>query len=227
MTTRLCPMRVGVDTVYAVQGEGFVLVDGGQPGCAALLPRRLAAARVPAHEVRLIVVTHGHWDHIGCVAALRGLSGAPVAMHEAERDRLELGRKVMPPGVTAWGKVLVGPIRAMMRRARLEPAPVDLPVADEGLSLAPYGVAGRVVHTPGHSPGSLSVVLASGDALVGDLAMSMLPLRLRPGLPIFAEEPARLRGSIEALLSAGARTIHPAHGPPFPASVLERALRQL
>jgi glyoxylase-like metal-dependent hydrolase (beta-lactamase superfamily II) len=67
------------------------------------------------------------------------------------------------------------------------------------------------------------VLLDSGEAFVGDLAMNMIPLRLTPGLPIFAEQPALLQGSIERLLALGARTIYPAHGPAFPASVLERA----
>ena len=147
-------------------------------------------------------------------------------MHAAERVRLEKSERIMPPGRTAWGTVLASVISTtLMRIARGAPATVDVAIGDEGLSLAPWGIDGRVVHTPGHSPGSVSVLLASGDAMVGDLAMNMFPLRLGPGLPIFAEDPSLLRGSIERLLSLGAKTIHPAHGGAFPATVLEKALR--
>jgi glyoxylase-like metal-dependent hydrolase (beta-lactamase superfamily II) len=110
---------------------------------------------------------------------------------------------------------------------RIAPATVDIAVPDEGMSLEPYGVRGSVLHTPGHSPGSLTILLESGDALVGDLAMNQFPLRIGPGLPIFAEELPRLKASIERLLALGATTIHPAHGRAFPAAVLRQAVATL
>jgi glyoxylase-like metal-dependent hydrolase (beta-lactamase superfamily II) len=67
-------------------------------------------------------------------------------------------------------------------------------------------------------------VLDSGDAIVGDLATNRMPLRLRPGLPIFAEDMAQVKCSIEKLLAAGVKTIYPAHGKPFPADVLKAAV---
>lgn len=226
MATQIRRIPVGIANVYAVAGTGTVLVDGGQPGKERLVARALRT--IPASTVKLIVVTHGHWEHIGCVAEMKRLTGAPVAIHQAERERIEKALKIMPPARTPWGKVFGSlVIVPMMRMARLQPQQVDIALTDDEWSLEPFGVDGKVVHTPGHSPGSVSILLASGDALVGDLAMSMFPLRLSPGLTIFAEEEGRLRGSIEKLLSMGATTIHPGHGRPFPASVLKAALREL
>jgi glyoxylase-like metal-dependent hydrolase (beta-lactamase superfamily II) len=76
---------------------------------------------------------------------------------------------------------------------------------------------GEVIHTPGHSPGSVSLLLASGDCFVGDLAMNGLPLRRGPGLPVFADDLERVRRSWRMLLDRGARTVYPAHGRPFDA----------
>ncbi len=228
MAIQIHRIPIGFTNVYAVVGTGTVLVDGGQPGKERQLARAAEAMPELFRKVKLIVATHGHWDHMGCLAEMKRLTGAPLAVHQAERERIEKPLKVMPPGRTLWGSVFgglcVGP---MMRLAHLRPASVDIVLTDDALSLEPFGVDGQVLHTPGHSPGSVSVLLATGDALVGDLAMSALPLRLLPGLPIFAEEEPRLRGSIDKLLSLGARTIHPAHGPPFPASALKDALREL
>lgn len=112
----------------------------------------------------------------------------------------------------------------MIPRLKIPAATVDVVVPDDGMSLEPYGVGGQVLHTPGHTPGSVSIVLDSGDAIVGDLAMNRVPLRLRPGLPIFAEDMSQVKRSIEKLLAAGAKVIYPAHGKPFQADVLKAAV---
>lgn len=228
MTVKVRAIPVGFDNVYLVQDAGAILVDGGEPGKFEHLKVGLSKAGVSPKDIRLIVVTHGHWDHIGCLAQIKALTGAPIAMHQSERERIERPMIVMPPGVTRWGKLLDAVIKAtVVPSLKIPPAKVDIGVSDDGMSLEPFGISGQVLHTPGHSPGSMCVVLASGDALVGDLAMNRFPVRFGPGLPIFAEDPSRLKSSIEKLLAAGAKTIHPAHGGPFPARVLERALESM
>ena len=64
----------------------------------------------------------------------------------------------------------------------------------------------------------------TGEAFVGDLAMNRFPLRLSPGLPIFAEDPAAVVESWKSLLELGATTVYPAHGKPFPAEVIRKAI---
>ena len=68
--------------------------------------------------------------------------------------------------------------------------------------------------------GSVSVLLETGDAFVGDLAMNMFPLRLSPGLPIVAEDMQQVRESWKRLMEAGAKTIYPAHGKSFPVEII-------
>ena len=101
---------------------------------------------------------------------------------------------------------------------------IDVVLGDENHSLASYGIPGRVIYTPGHSIGSVSVLLETGDVFVGDLAMNKFPLRFSPGLPIFADDLRQVRQSWELLLNQGAKTVHPAHGKPFAAEIMQRAL---
>jgi hydroxyacylglutathione hydrolase len=111
------------------------------------------------------------------------------------------------------------------RSLQISATEVDIVLDDEGLDLAAYGIPGQVVHTPGHSPGSVSVLLETGDAFVGDLAMSQVPIRFSPGLPIFADDLEKVKQSCRLLLDLGAKTIYPAHGKPFLADVLRTAVR--
>ncbi len=224
MGVRVDTIRLGMTNCFLLRGDGAVLVDTGIPGKAEVFARWLARLGVQPSAVRLIVMTHGHLDHAGSARAIRALTGAPIAMREPDRGWLERGEVNAPPATTAWGAVLMAVQRPLATLVRMETTRVDLTIGDDGLDLAPFGVAGRVIPTPGHTPGSVSVLLPSGDALVGDLAMNGFPLRRGPGLPIFAADLDQVRAGWRTLLDAGARTIHPAHGRPFPADVLRRAL---
>jgi glyoxylase-like metal-dependent hydrolase (beta-lactamase superfamily II) len=73
---------------------------------------------------------------------------------------------------------------------------VDIILGDEAFSLAEFGIAGKVISTPGHSPGVVSVVLDTGDAFVGDLAMNAFPMCLSPSLPIFADDMQKVKGAM-------------------------------
>lgn len=101
---------------------------------------------------------------------------------------------------------------------------VDIAIGDEGLSLNEHGIPGKIIYTPGHSYGSVSVLLETGEAFVGDMAMNALPLRFGPGLPIFAEDLVRLKESWRLLLDQGLKTIYPAHGEPFPVDIIRKAI---
>ena len=103
-------------------------------------------------------------------------------------------------------------------------ADVDVVLGDEEFSLAEYEIPGKIIHTPGHSMGSVSVLLETGDAFVGDLAMNKFPLRFNLGLPIFTEDLRKVRESWKLLLDQGAETIYPAHGKPFSAEIIRKAL---
>ena len=186
--------------------------------------KALKRSVISPRDVKLIILTHGHWDHIGSARDIAKLTGARLAMHEREAPWLENAIAPMPPGATAWGRILVGILSVYMPFVRIPACSVDLKLGNEGLSLAVYGIPGKVLHTPGHSAGSVSVLLDSGEAFVGDLAMNGFPLRLTPGFPIFAEDMATLRESWRLLLAQGARMIYPAHGKPFEADIMRKAL---
>jgi hydroxyacylglutathione hydrolase len=222
MATRIDTVRVEVTNVYLLRDRGVVMIDPAGPVRAKTAPRSVLEALASPPRLDLMVVTHAHFDHVGACLPLRAATGAPIAVHRADAEWLKEGRVVWPKGVTAWGKfvrnVLGGAAMPFLRVPTLVP---DILVGDEGLDLAPYGVDGRVVHTPGHSPGSLSVVLPSGEAFVGDLAMNGAPMCLHPRFGVFAQDPDIVPASWRRLVAMGVRTVYPAHGRPFPASALQ------
>lgn len=203
----------------------MILIDGGSPKKVKAFLAALEKLSLNPSEIKLITLTHGHWDHIGSAGIIKNVTGAEIAMHREEKEWLEKSLKPIPPGVTVWGRVL-GRILAMsLPWIDIPAAEVDIVLEDREFPLSGYGIPGRILPTPGHSRGSVSVLLETGDAFVGDLAMNAFPLCLRPGLPIFAEDIQKVRESWKRLLDEGAKTVYPAHGNPFPADVIRKALR--
>jgi hydroxyacylglutathione hydrolase len=215
---------MGFDRCYLLQGEGVIMIDGGAPNRVSQFEEAMARIPVEPEEVQLIVITHGHFDHIGSARDVQKITGARIAMHHSDKDCLEQGIKLVPLGVNTWGRVLIKMLTPFLSWVHIPITEVDLVLGDDGLSLEEYGVPGKIIHTPGHSAGSVSVILETGEAFVGDLAMNQFPLGLGPGLPIFAEDIQTVKESWKLLLEEGAETVFPAHGKPFSVGSLFQAL---
>lgn len=224
MGINIYPIPLGFDCSYVIKDRGLIMIDGGAPKKAKDFIKGLEKVSIKPEEVNLIVLTHGHWDHIGSAKEIKEITGAKIAMHQMEKEWLEKSLKIMPPGVTLWGHIFGRILKMFLPLVRIPETHVDVVLSEEDFSLAEYGISGKVIYTPGHSSGSVSILLESGDVFVGDLAMNKFPLRLRPGLPIFAEDRQKLRESWKLLLDLGAKTIYPAHGKPFSADIIQKVL---
>ena len=160
MTKTVLQINTGSVNVFLIRGDGgAILVDAGNPGHADHILARLAKCGVAPHDVRLILITHGHVDHFGSAAELRERTGAPVAIHAldagAVRQGIQQPDSLQPTHwLVALGMRIPG-IAGPTRAPAFEP---DI-VFEGEWRLNEYtstSLSGRVLHTPGHSDGSLS-----------------------------------------------------------------------
>ncbi|MGD8764530.1 MAG: MBL fold metallo-hydrolase [Desulfobacteraceae bacterium] len=216
---------LGFDNTYVVKDNGAIMIDGGDPKKGKAFLKSLEEIGIKPEEIQLIILTHGHWDHIGSAAEIKEMTGAKVVMHKNEKHWLQESLKPMPPGVSTWGKISTKLFSwTIVPFVHIRPTEVDIVLEDDEFSLEEYGISGKIIYTPGHSSGSVSVLLESGEAFVGDLAMNKFPLRLSPGLPIYAEDWPKLLDSWQMLLNQGAKMIYPSHGKAFSAEIISAAL---
>ncbi|MFF5701061.1 MBL fold metallo-hydrolase [Streptomyces sp. NPDC012794] len=199
---------------YLLLGRRPVLVDAGIPGSGHRIREQIAAHGVDPTDVSLIVLTHGHIDHFGAAAELRRLTGAPVAGHIADLGPFRTGRVREPYLPT-------GPMGRLMARnknlhVRVEPFEPDVLLTGE-TDLEEFGIAARVMPTPGHTAGSVSVLTGQGDLVAGDLiANSFFGLvRGRPANPPFHDDPLLNLASLRRMLALNPARLHVGHGTPL------------
>lgn len=191
------------------------MIDGGPPKALKTFKKYLGKLSINPTDIKLIVLTHGDFDHIGSAKEFKEITGAKIAIHNNDKNNLEKGSMKWSPGVTSWGKIsrfIFKPILAGTTIPVLKP---DIILNDKDFSLTDFGIEGRIVFTPGHSPGSVSVVLDSGEAFVGCMAQNGWPFTSRPRFPIYASDIELLKNSWKKILKLGVNTIYPGHGNPF------------
>ena len=210
---------------FILVGERPIIVDTGMPGSAPKILAALEGAGFAPRDVSLVLITHRHVDHIGSAAQVKEATGAPVAVHKLDADWLRRGDGGPRPATGLGGRFfdLTG-----LPGASADPCEPDI-ILEDDFALDSYGVPGGVVlHTPGHTAGSVSALLPGGDVLANDLAIGgilFLGGIARLGharKPPFEDDPILVRKSLELLLERGAKRFYVGHGGPLKASAVRR-----
>ena len=225
--------RLGSDLVnsYLVEdGGGVTIIDAGLPGHWKELPAELAAMGRSLGDIRAIVLTHGDTDHIGYAERLRRERGVPVYVHELDAA---LARGEVKKPSTGWGPIRIAPLLRFLwygaRRGGLRTPPVtEVSTFTDGQILDLPG-SPRVIHVPGHTPGSGAIHVPAVDALfVGDALTTGHVLTGQQGpLPApFTIQPQTAIASLAKLEAVPASWLLPGHGAPWRGGVAE-AIRQV
>jgi glyoxylase-like metal-dependent hydrolase (beta-lactamase superfamily II) len=206
---------------YLVSNEDrFLLVDAGRGKSWKSLNRGIQGLGVTRDSAISLVLTHCHFDHAENAAIFKKTYKASIIVHTSEGDCLKKGDNSPISGTIFLTKVLVGMAARtkLLARLRYEPADYDL-LVDEKLALEPFGFPGFILHTPGHSPGSISVVIDNEVAIVGDAIFGVLRGSV---FPPFAEDTVSMVESWKKLLDTGCGIYLPAHGWERSRHVVER-----
>lgn len=212
--------RVGspiINSYLIVTGDGVTIIDAGLPGYWQPLQAELAAAGKSLADVRALILTHGDTDHIGFAARLHRETGITPYIHEADIDRARL--QVKKPN-SGWGPVKIGPLAGFLWYSarhgglRIPPA-TELQTVSDGAVLDVPG-APRIIHTPGHTPGSITVHVPALDAVFpGDTmtTRNVLTGATGPKPAPFTLQPAQALSSLDRLDGINATWMLPGHGP--------------
>jgi glyoxylase-like metal-dependent hydrolase (beta-lactamase superfamily II) len=170
-------------------GVSRLLVDLGWPGSMGRMRASLRRKDVPIEEIRYGLATHYHIDHAGLAQELK-LAGVPLLVLDVQEHAIPL----MKTHIKQQDQYLDVTIHDNVTISFAESRPI----------LEQIGIPGEVVHTPGHSDDSISLLLDDGSAFTGDLT--------HPAF-IGMEDAAVVSRSWQLLRERGATRVYPGHGP--------------
>ncbi len=198
-------IKGGTDNCYLVtDGRQAILVDTASK---ENLDQVIAAC--DQYEMKLIVLTHVHFDHAENAAALSARYGIPVAIHKKDEELFESFDRQPLKASGLVGRVVLGLSLKVLRDTKVE-RPENLIYVQEGDDLSGYGIPARVIELPGHTLGSIGVDADGKHLLVGDA----LDNWILPGTAHLFYDRNAARASAEKIRKLGGRTIYYGHGNP-------------
>jgi hydroxyacylglutathione hydrolase len=203
------PFRMGMVNCYLLQTAiGHILIDTGSSSARNQLRAELESNSCTPGSLKLIVLTHGDFDHTGNAASLRSLYGAEIAMHSDDSGMVERGDmfdnrkkpnsiiKLVLPVFTGFGK-----------SERFTP---DILIGED-YEFSEYALDAKAISLPGHSRGSIGILSGRGELFCGDLFENIKG----PALNSLMDDPDAARVSIRKLEDMKIKSIYPGHGQPF------------
>ncbi|MBD3189181.1 MAG: MBL fold metallo-hydrolase [Candidatus Heimdallarchaeota archaeon] len=223
-------IKLGITNIFLIEiGEGYLLIDTSIKNKYRTFQRKLKKMNISPSEINYLLLTHHHSDHVGFANRLLAETNAKLIVHQEEVPLLEQGKNQ-----TEGVKGVNGLLRFVWNIAKkIAPGfpPVssrekDIVIEQEEYDLQEIGLDGKVLHTPGHTPGHISVILADGTVFTGDVIMNFLQFLGLQKRPLILYDQNEVMRSWDKILQYGAKTIRPAHGQPFKAEKLTKYIKK-
>jgi hydroxyacylglutathione hydrolase len=206
------PLRLS--NIHIIATRTPVLIDAGTLGDMDDLRRALDDYAIPPRSIGLVVLTHGHADHSGLAFDLRRTFGCKIMLGEGDLGLARVGHNdpLLPTSFFATT------LEPFITKDYPSFTPDLVVHAGERIDLSPWGVDGQAIEMPGHTAGSVVVVMSDHTAFVGDMMLGgSFGGAVWPSSPqehYFQADRAQNRKNISTLLAMGIEKFYLGHGGP-------------
>jgi len=209
--------------------DGYLAIDTSFADYYEKFLKSLVKREIDPSEIRYLLLTHHHDDHTGFAAQLKEKNSCRIIVHEKAVVALKTGEMISMNKPLNRRVAITMAIFNKIKHRNFKIRPIfftdeDIIITgDDSEILTEIGIEGKIICTPGHTVDSISVILANGDAFVGDVCMNFLNFCGIHYRPIWLYDPGLVFRSWRKIIENGARTIYPAHGKPFTVEDLIRS----
>ena len=203
---RITRILFGRSNVFLLSnGTSQLLIDTGSKWDGKRLLRNLTHAGRPD----TVIMTHTHFDHAGNAGMLKEKFSPKFIVQEREKEFFESGDSPIPKGTRPWTRLIyrLGAERKQ-HWFHVQGVKADI-IFREKYDLSVFGFNAYVLHTPGHSAGTSTIVVDNEFALVGDTLIGVIP---GSAFPPWGDDTPEIIRSWKKLLGTGCHTFLPAHG---------------
>ncbi len=233
-----CIKTMSTNNFLLETNNGYLLIDAGMGRNYQTFLRKFQRMNVDIKKIEYIFLTHHHSDHTAFLSDFLKDTEAKLIVHKKEVSNLEEGRNIIGqykknvlfnvlnktlkkiinntftlvsrPGCPS-NSILKKIINDTFTPVKVRSEDIIIEGDDTEL-LKSIGIDGVILHTPGHTDGSLSIVMSDGTAFVGDTVMNFI---LSSPNPFVFQSMEEVFKSWEKLHQNGAKTLYPAHGKPI------------
>ena len=199
-------IRISYANCYLLSGEnGAILIDSCNYKDGPKILKQ-----IKDKNVKLILLTHGHFDHVSSAMYLSKTLNVPIAMNKEDECIIGNGQASILHGHSLWGRTMAFFSQGVLKKSTYSFFTPNVYLED-GQSLSEYGVNAHVVALPGHTKGSVGVLTDEGDFIVGDAMFNMM----RPTGSRLYEDREVMEQSVDKIRNSGAKTIFVGHGKPI------------
>jgi glyoxylase-like metal-dependent hydrolase (beta-lactamase superfamily II) len=198
----------GRSNVFLVTlGGKNILIDTGPGFMWKILNKRLATLNI--ETIDYLILTHTHFDHAANAQRIKEKYKARVIVHKNEASFLTTGENIVPQGTNLIAKTIVDIFaKRFLSLSRYKPCQYDI-LIDNTFDLNSIGFNAYILHTPGHTTGSISIIVNNEIALVGDTMFGIFKWSV---FPPFANDVIQMIRSWGVLLETDCRIFIPSHG---------------
>jgi len=215
---RIIRILSGRSNVFLLtNGKQHILIDTSPKSKWEKLVKRLDDLDI--RHIDYLILTHTHFDHAGNAHSIKQKYNSKVIVHREEAAYLTSGDNIVPNGTFAITRTLVRLFaERILQGCRYEPCQYDI-LVDSSFDLATFGFNATIIHTPGHTIGSMSVVVDNEVAVVGDAVFGVFPWSV---FPPYATDVKQMIDSWGVLLKTDCSLFLPAHGSANSRSLLQK-----
>lgn len=217
-------LKGGCNIYVVSDGKDSIMIDAGIYKSFASIMEQVKINSIDPDSIKYIILTHTHYDHVGSLKLIHEKISAKIVVHQNEAANLADGFTIIPKGtyfpfttITNLGRKHTPDL------GRYNPVQADVSV-NESLVLDNLSFKVELIHTPGHTEGSMSIVIENEFAFVGD---NLFGIPLFSAFPPFANDVPTLFKSWKKLESLQCKRYYPGHGKPITYEKLVKEVKKL